>query len=397
MLAGIVCEYNPFHKGHLYQLEKTKEAGADAVVCVMSGNFVQRGECAFADKWKRAEAAVRSGVDVVIDLPVPWAVSSGESFARGSVFLLRQFGVRLLSFGCENEGRKELLTAAQVSDKQEVSALIKQRMSDGISYPSALYEAVYELYGKAVADVLALPNSTLAVEYIRQMQKYGDMDFIAVKRKGAGHDEAEEKDGFYPASALRDIMLLEDCRKKTYPYLSKDSAEILSCAFDEKIAPCTMQQNERGVLSALRQLDKTELEKYVSDENGLASRIYEAAKTAKSLDELHSKSKSKNYTLSRVRREVLSAYLGVEKEISRLTPPYMRILAVSEKGLELLSSAKKNSAIPVVTKHSEMQNLDEFSEKIYKIQCSSTDKFSLLSPSVRPCGLEQKSSMMIIR
>lgn len=397
MLAGIVCEYNPFHKGHLYQLEKTKQAGADAIICVMSGNFVQRGECAFADKWKRAEAAVRSGVDVVIDLPVPWAVSSGESFARGSVFLLRQFGVKILSFGCENEGRNELLAAAGVSDKPEVSALVKQRMSEGMSYPSALYEAVYELCGKGVADVLALPNSTLAVEYIRQMQKYGDMDFLAIKRKGAAHDEKEEKDGFYPASALREIMLLEDCRKKAYPYLSKASAKILAEAFDEKIAPCTMQRNERGILSAIRQLDKTEIEKYVSDEKGLASRIYEAAKTAKNLDELYYNSKSKNYTLSRVRREVLSAYLGIEKEISKQTPPYMRILAVSEKGLELLSEAKKNSAVPVVTKHSEMQNLDEFSKKIYEIQCSSTDKFSFLSPSVRPCGLEQKGSMMIIR
>lgn len=397
MLAGIVCEYNPFHKGHLYQLEKTKQAGADAIICVMSGNFVQRGECAFADKWKRAEAAVRSGVDVVIDLPVPWAVSSGESFARGSVFLLRQFGVKMLSFGCENEGRNELLAAAAVSEKAEISALIRQRMSEGISYPSALYEAVYELCGKGVADVLALPNSTLAVEYIKQLQKYGDMDFIAIKRKGAGHDEAEEKDGFYPASALREIMLYEDSRENAYPYLSDASSEALSCAFDEKIAPCTMEQNERGILSSLRQTDKSELEKYVSDEKGLASRIFEAAKIAKSLEELYRYSKCKNYTLSRVRREVLSAYLGVEKEISKQTPPYMRILAVSEKGLELLSAAKKNSAVPVVTKHSEMQNLDEFSERIYEIQCSSTDKFSLLSPSVRPCGLEQKSSMLIIR
>ena len=108
MLAGIVCEYNPFHKGHLYQLEKTKQAGAEAVICVMSGNFVQRGECAFLDKRTRAETAVCLGADVVIDLPVPWAVSSAENFARGSISLLYNFGVDTVSFGSEFDGKEKL-------------------------------------------------------------------------------------------------------------------------------------------------------------------------------------------------------------------------------------------------------------------------------------------------
>ena len=397
MLAGIVCEYNPFHKGHLYQLEKTKQAGIDGIICVMSGNFVQRGECAFLDKWKRAEIAVRSGADVVIDLPVPWAVSSGESFARGSVFLLKQFGVDVLSFGCECEDRENLLIAADVYDNERVAELVKARMSDGKSYPSAFYEAVYEIYGKAVADILALPNSTLAVEYIRQMKKYSDMDFIAVKRKGADHDSENINEEFISASALRAIMTYPESAKKAYPFLSDESADIIDEAFSEGSAPCTMEQNERAILSALRQLDKKELEKFVSDGQGLVSRIYDSIKVAENLSEVYSLAKSKNYTYSRIRREVLNAYLKIEKDISTLTPPYMRILAVNEKGLSLLSSAKKNSAIPIVTKHVEMQNLDSFSKKIYDIQCSSTDLFALFSPKVRACGLEQKNSMLIIK
>lgn len=396
MLAGIVCEYNPFHKGHLYQLEETKKAGAEAVICVMSGNFVQRGECAFLDKWKRAEAAVRSGADIVIDLPVPWAVSSGESFARGSVYLLRQFGVDTLSFGCECEDRENLLLAADVCDNEKITELVKAHMSDGMSYPSAFYEAVYEIYGKSVADILALPNSTLAVEYIRQIKKYGDMDFIAVKRKGADHDSDSINEEFISASALRTIMTYPDTAN-SYPFLSDESADIIDKALSEGYAPCTMETNERAVLSALRQLNKNELSEYISDEQGLVTRIYDSIKTAERLSEVYSIAKSKNYTHSRIRREVLNAYLKIEKEISKLTPPYMRILAVNEKGLSLLSKAKKNSAIPIVTKHVEMQNLDSFSKKIYDIQCSSTDLFALFSPKVRLCGLEQKNSMLIIK
>jgi len=147
----------------------------------------------------------------------------------------------------------------------------------------------------------------------------------------------------------------------------------------------------------LRRLDKVGLEKYISDEQGLVSRIYDAAKTSSGLVELYNEARSKNYTHSRVRREVLSAFLGIKKDIATRTPPYMRILAVSEKGLTLLSSAKKNSAIPIVTKHGEMQNLDSFSKEIYDLQCSSSDAFALFSPAVRPCGLEQKNSMLIIK
>lgn len=396
MVAGIVCEYNPFHKGHLYQLEETKRSGADYIVCVMSGNFVQRGECALLDKWKRAEIAVRSGADVVIDLPVPWAVSSAESFARGSIFLLKQAGVDAVFFGSESEDREKLLLVAESTQGTAVQSLVKERMSEGQSYPFALYNAVNELYGQDAADIIASPNSTLAVEYIRQIKKQGGMDFIPIKRKGSIHDSDETDGEFISASAIRGLIC-GSAFKHCISYLNKESAFVLEKALDEGTAPCSMDKNERAVLSGLRGLDKTELEKYISDYTGLSSRIYDGIRAAKSLDELYEKAKSRNYTYSRVRREVLSAFLGIPKEISLSAPPYMRVLAVSGKGLDLLSDIKKNSAVPVVTKHAEMQNLDEFSKMIYELQCSSTDRFALFSPEVRPCGLEQKNPMLIIK
>ena len=394
MVAGIVCEYNPFHKGHLYQLEKTREAGADAIVCVMSGNFVQRGECAILDKWIRAEAAVRSGADVVIDLPVPWAVSSAENFAKGSTFLLKEFGIDFLSFGSECDDKEKLLLAAKSVDDEAVVALTKKYMQEGLSYPSALHRSVTELYGEKTAEIISSPNSTLAVEYIRQLTKYDGIDFLPVKRQGAGHDSDEEKDGYLSASKIRSELTLKNDILSALP---DNSSGLLSAEFKKGNAPCLMKNNERGVLSALREISQEKLGETVSDEAGLAGRIYDAVRVSTSLDELYENAKSKNYTLSRIRREVLCAYLGIEKDIATGTPPYIRILAVNEKGLSILSKAKKNSALAVVTKHSEMQNLNDEAKRIYELQCSSTDKFALMSEKARECGLEQKNSMLIVK
>lgn len=394
MLAGIVCEYNPFHKGHLYQLEKTKQAGADAVVCVMSGNYVQRGECAIFDKWTRAKAAVLCGADVVIDLPVAWAVSSAENFARGSVSLLANFGIDILSFGSECDNKETLLTAANCVDDERVGSFTKKYMSEGSSYPAALHKAVKELYPQEVADIVASPNSTLAVEYIKQLSKYNGIDFMPIKRIGASHDSLKSEGEYLSASKIRqtitDGKMLEEA-------LPEKIVQILSFELKNNFSPCALANNERGILSTLRELSVSSLEEYVSDSNGLAQRIYESARISGSLTELYENIKVKNYTLSRIRREVLSAYLKIPKKTAQGLPPYIKILAASEKGLSLLAAAKKNSALPVVTRHSEMQNLSPYAKEIYSLQCSAADKFALLSPSVRQCGLEQKNSLITVK
>ncbi|MBE6786041.1 MAG: nucleotidyltransferase family protein [Ruminococcaceae bacterium] len=394
MVAGIVCEYNPFHKGHLYQLEKTKQAGADAVVCVMSGNYVQRGECAFVDKWTRARSAVLCGADVVIDLPVPWAVSSAENFARGSVYLLKQFGIDVLSFGSECDGKKNLLLAAESVKDERVAALIKKYMSEGSSYPSALFKGVNEIYGSEAAAVVSSPNSTLAVEYINQLNECEGIDFMPVKRKGALHDSDASDGELLSASKIRGDIA---GGRLSAAFLPEASYDGICAMLNDGCAPCLISNNERGILSSLRELTPYQLEEYISDEKGLAQRIYDAMRSARSLNELYESVKVKNYTLSRIRREVLCAWLRIPKQTALGLPPYIRILAVSEKGLELLSAAKKNSAIPVVTRHTEMQKLSKQAKEIYEIQCSSTDKFALFSPRVRECGLEQRSPLIVVR
>ncbi len=390
MIAGIVCEYNPFHKGHLYHIEKTKSYGADYIVCVMSGNFVQRGECAYFDKWLRAEAAVRCGADIVIDLPVPWACGSAESFARGSIGLLCNFGIDLLSFGSECDDEEILYRCAEALDDERVGAFLKNKTAEGMSYPFALSEAVGEIYGEKERDILSSPNSTLAVEYIRALKHFSpDIKILPVKRKGSDHDDANIKEGIASASKIRSFSDFKEAEEfipgSIYPIF-------LDAVRKDGIS--SMKKGERAVISALREMKKEEYALYVTDETGLSNRIYEAVKTAATLDEIYEKAKTKNYTHSRVRREVISLYLKIPKDISKGKVPYMRILAASERGLSLLGKAKENSSVPVITKHSEMSFVSEEAKRVYEIQCISSDKFALFSDKIKECSLEQKHSMI---
>ncbi len=389
MIAGIVCEYNPFHNGHLYHIEKTKQVGADYIVCVMSGNFVQRGECAILPKHKRAEAAIRGGADLVIDLPVPWSMGSAESFARGSISLLSQLGIDLLSFGSESEDKALLRLCADAADDERVIMKVKSLMSEGLSYPSALSQSVGEVFGEKARQILSSPNSTLAVEYIKQLKIYSPKcDMLPVKRAAVEHDSTEAADGFASASKIRELIGKNDVSPFVSPFVSEIISDSVSSGFIHRA-----ENGERAILSSLREMKKEEYSLYVTDESGLSDRIYNAVRTADSLEELYMASKSKNYTHSRIRREVMNLYLKIPKEYCRKTPPYIKVLAANERGLSLL----KNAELPVVTKHSEAIFTDDFSKRIYDLQCSSTDKFALMSEKIGPCGMEQSNSVAIIK
>lgn len=386
MITGIVCEYNPFHNGHLYQIEKAKAMGSDSIVCVMSGNFVQRGECAFLSKHIRAKAAVMCGTDIVIDLPTPWAMASAETFARGSVGLLESFGIDALSFGCENDDEALLRSCADKLKDADISALIKSYTAEGMSYPQSVSRVLTETLGENAGELISSPNNTLAVEYIKQLSDH--IRLLPVRRQGADHDSYTAKEGVASASMIRKLSLNEEAfsfvPEKLVP-LYKD-AQIYSLSY------C-----ERAVLASLRLMEKDEYSLYVSDTNGLDMRIYESVKSADSLEKLYALAKSKNYTHSRIRREVLNLWLKIRKDYSEGIPPYMRILAVSEKGLSLLSKAKENSALPIITKYAEAKNLEGKAKEIYEAECRNTDLFSLCTDKIKECSLEKKHSVIIVK
>lgn len=390
MIAGIVCEYNPFHNGHLYHINKTRDMGADYIVCVMSGNFVQRGECAIADKWVRAKSAVLCGADIVIDLPTPWSCASAETFARGSIGLLCNFGIDALSFGCETDDGESLKLCAHAVDDERVASKIKAEMSRGCGYPAAVQKAIAEFYGAECAEAVKSPNNTLAVEYIRQLKLYGKENCILpVRREGAMHDSDEIGDNIASASVIRNMGFDGESLK-----LVPEKLVSLYKASDYY----TLENCERGIISHLRSLsEKEDYSKYVSDETGLSSRIYDAARTAESINDLYEKAKSKNYTMARVRRAVMSLYLGMKKEWSEGVPPYIKILAANEKGLSLLSKAKENSSLPIITKHAESEKLTDKAKEIYNAESRNTDLFCLMGKKIRECGLEKTHSLIIVK
>ncbi len=386
MTTGIVCEYNPFHKGHLYQINKAKAMGADKIVCVMSGNFVQRGECAFFDKHLRARAAIMCGADVVIDLPTPWAMSSAETFARGSTGLLESFGIDALSFGCESDDETLLRACAEMLNNEHTGTLIKKYTAEGISYPEAVSNALTDTLGDKAGQLVSSPNNTLAIEYIRHLSD--NIKLLPVRRIGADHDSDTAKDSIASASLIRNSGLSDECfdyvpEKLTYLYKNADRYNVGYC--------------EIAILSALRMMDKDEFSLYVSDRSGLDMRIYDSVQKADSLENLYAMAKSRNYTHSRVRREVMSLWLKIKKDYCQGTPPYIRILAVSEKGLSLLSKAKDNTDLPIITKYAEAKNLGGRAKEIYEAECRNTDIFSLCTKKIRECSVEKKHSLSIVR
>ena len=386
MITGIVCEYNPFHNGHLYQIEKAKAMGADKIVCVMSGNFVQRGECAFFSKYLRAKAAVMCGADVVIDLPTPWAMASAETFARGSVGLLESFGIEALSFGCESDDEKLLRACAKKIKDDDTGALIKKYTAEGVSYPEAVSRALTEVLGEKAGETVASPNNTLAIEYIRHLSD--DIKLLPVRRKGADHDSDTAKDNIASASLIREMRLSDE----SLTYVPEKLVSLYKKADVYSLSYC-----ERAILSSLRLRDKEDFSLYVSDKSGLDMRIYDSLKTADSLESLYAMAKSKNYTHSRVRREVMNLWLKVKTDYSEGIPPYMRILAVSEKGLSLLSKAKEKTDLPIITKYAEAKNLSGKAKEIYEAECRNTDLFSLCTDKIKECSLEKKHSIIIVK
>ena len=208
MTTGIVCEYNPFHKGHLYQIETAKAMGSNSIVCVMSGNFVQRGECSFFSKHIRAKAAIMCGADVVIDLPTPWAMASAETFARGSIGLLESFGIDALSFGCESDDEELLRACADKLNDDKTGVLIKKYTAEGATYPEAVSKVLCDSLGEKAGEIVASPNNTLAIEYIRQLSD--NIKLLPVKRIGAHHDSNKAKDSLASASLIRKLNMNDE-------------------------------------------------------------------------------------------------------------------------------------------------------------------------------------------
>lgn len=383
--AAVVAEYNPFHSGHKYQLEQTRAAGATHIVAVMSGNFVQRGEAAIYDKYLRASAAVKCGADLVVELPLPWATGTAQTFARGAVGLAKALGnIDMLSFGCENSDLPALQKLADTLYSEEYENIISSLLSQNKTFASIRQDAVEALCGAEIANLLEKPNNILAVEYIAAAKSTGcNFEFNAVSRVGDGYNEtAYSGSGFASATAVRETI-----RKNQFDFtlVPEEVRALYTGGFSD------FSRLDLAVLSRLRTLSVGEIALAPDISEGLENRIYSAIREAVSVEDLLEKIKTKRYTAARIRRIILSLFLGVTAQDSVGIPPYIRILACNEKGKEILNSARP--ALPVVGRASQLKELDGRAGEIFSLECKADDIYALSFAPARECGAYYKTKI----
>lgn len=394
--AGIVTEYNPFHTGHAYQLAETRRALGEgaALVCVMSGNFVQRGECAILDKWSRAHCALLGGADLVLELPTPWAAASAETFARGAVEVLAATGVvDTLSFGSETGALEELRAAARCLEGAEYREALRRELDRGLPFAAARERAARAVMGAAAA-CLAAPNNNLAVEYLRALPP--GMDTMTVKRVGAAHDGAAVE-GFASASAIR-AMLFGAEPEQAEAYLPAGTVAELTRAVGEGRAPASLHRCERAVLARLRVMTEADFAALPDGgaAEGLPARLARAAALALTPEEFCAAAKTKRYAHARIRRLALWAFLGLTGVDRPAHVPYIRVLGMNGRGRELLSQMKRTCTLPIVTKPAHAKRLAGEGRALFEKEARCTDLFALCTPRPQPGGLEWTTGPVIL-
>lgn len=399
IIAGIISEYNPFHLGHSHHIAETREAlGGEEVyiVCAMSGNFVQRGSFAVFNKHARAEAAVRCGADLVVETPLPSVLSSAEGFAMGGVSLLNCMGVVThLSFGSETGHVDDLQEIAEALDSEALPGLLKEELEVGISFAAARQRAVERLIGDKAA-LLVQPNNILAVEYLKALRSLNSpIKPIAVKRQSVRHDSGEIRDGLASASALREILRADG---SPWEYMPNRAVEIFKNEILKGRGPVWLESCETAILSKLRGMSAEEYAALPDGSEGLHLRLMRYARAECSVQDILDKTKTKRYAMSRLRRMVLSAYMGVKSSDRVDTPPYIRVLAFNKRGRELIREMAGRSAVPIITKPAHAKKLDEQGRRLFDLEAGATDLFVLGYPDMgqRRGGQEWKSGPVVV-
>ncbi len=360
--VGIICEYNPFHLGHKYQIKKTREiTGADCVIGVMSGNYVQRGDAAIFDKRIRAAAAIRNGIDLIIELPTVMSLCGAERFAFCGVEILDALKmVDFISFGAENDNVQMLSEIAEIlaKESEEYKSALSDGLKKGLSYAAARSGAV-DLLLPGSEKFLSSPNNILAIEYLKALKKINSsITPLAIKRFGSGHNSLDISGGIISAGALRKLILsgrdISDYVPPSANTLYKDAkihkTDAMSCA----------------IIANLHKLSSDELSEIADVSEGLECKIKKELKVCRDFDELCGKVKSKRYAHSRIRRILLSSYLGIKK--SDLVPPqYIKILDFNETGQKFLNKAKQNTKLPLVKNYNQIKAMQNpIAEKMWK-------------------------------
>lgn len=392
-VVGVIAEYNPFHKGHLYHLNTVRDVlKPDGIIVILSGNFVQRGEPAIFDKWSRAEMALRGGADLVIELPVCFSTATAEIFAESAVKLLSQSQiVNTLSFGIEEYHEKELFYLGKLLSEEPAlfKSVIKEYVKKGLSFPSAREKAVIKyinaksenLNVQLISNLLRKPNFILAVEYIKAVNKLGaNFSIFPVLRKGKGYHDKELTQQYASASGIRQALFYDglDVNDDIIRNLPDTTLQIIKREIEHERIPVFLHDFENILLYTLRRMQPFDLKAYFDVEEGLENRIKKAAQVSDNLEQLISQIISKRYPETRIQRILIHILLNIPKEmIASRTPQYFRVLGFTQRGSRILREMNIRSDVPILTRASEYKSLNQSAKKMFEKDLLSSDIYAL--------------------
>lgn len=411
-VLGIIAEYNPFHNGHMYHLQKAKEqSGAQYCICVMSGNFVQRGNTSIVNKWKKAEMALLNGVDLVIELPTIYSVASAEGFSLGAIKLLNNLKiVDAISFGTETSDFAALNNISSIVNEEPMKykSILNSELKKGLSFPKARENALmlYLNDNKRYDNILNTPNNILAIEYLKALKKIkSTIQPIPVKREKVYYNDNVIVDEFASATAIRKLLKNEEFSeirkvvpKSTYQILKKET-ELGNVVLD-------LSRYEKEIIYNLRRMTVSEIAELPDVNEGLEHSLKNAANYSNDITNLINIVKTKRYTVTRIQRILICALLGITKRdvgIAKKAEPYIRVLGFNEKGKELISRInKQNPKATVITSVKKFQdkNNNNKNSKIYKrlldIDIFSTNVYTMACKSESLANLDYTKNMVIL-
>ena len=364
-VAAIISEYNPFHNGHQYQIDKTRELLGDdtAIIAIMSGNFTQRGELAITDKTIRAKAACECGVNLVLELPFPFSMSSAEFFAASGVKIANSIGiVDHLVFGSESGDIDEIANIADIISSEEfiltVDTLNASDSHKNKGYPEICEEALKRIYGKNIPESFFSPNNILAIEYVKALKKEkSSISPITIKRVGAGYNDAlTQGTAFQSASAIREGF--SNNGVSALDFVPKKAKDAFLTAEQNGKLPADQSRLDSAVIASFRLSSPQTFDDIHDAKGGLYNRLCENSAKVSSIYSLTSKTETKKYTKARIRRAVWNSYFGVTSSDVRALPKYTQVLAMDDIGRSLLKQIKKISEFAVITKPSSYTEFD---------------------------------------
>ncbi len=349
-ICGIIAEYNPFHNGHEKHILLSREkTGADLIVCVMSGSFVQRGQPAIFDKWTRAACAVKCGADAVLELPLLYSLQSAEGFAAGGAALLNVIGAHDISFGCETDDLQMLSSIAKKLSRETRAfrRSLKEYLEQGLSFPDARSKAAFP----DAPPQAGMPNSILAIEYLKAINRQrSKLVPCAVKRIGEAYHSVDTSTLFSSATAIRRAFA-DNNLETAYNSMPKAAKEYISLQLSNGLIPVSPACFDKELLYRLRLGGTAYIKTLHEVTEGLENRIFEAAKVCNTTEELIDKIKTKRYTYTRISRILAYALLGITRDMvkkhNRRKISHARVLGV--KNPEVLSVLSKTCRVPIIT------------------------------------------------